>query len=137
MKKNKYIRGLISWVGFKQMPIYYERESRLMGETKYPLSKMLKFASNGLIYFTKKPLNIAITLGFISVLLGLILTGYVFFSKYFQPLTTVPGWASTLIIIIFFGGVQLLSIGVLGKYIACIFDEVKNRPEYIIEEQIN
>jgi len=136
-EKNKYIRGLISWVGFKQMPIYYERESRLMGETKYPLSKMLKFASNGLIYFTKKPLNIAITLGFISVLLGLILTGYVFFSKYFQPLTTVPGWASTLIIIIFFGGVQLLSIGVLGKYIACIFDEVKNRPEYIIEEQIN
>ena len=136
-EKNKYIRGLISWVGFKQCPVYYEREARFAGETKYPLSKMLKFAGNGLIYFTKKPLSIAITLGFLCFLIGLVMAIFTLYIKIEQPSSTVPGWASTIIVIIFFGGVQLLSIGILGKYLACVFDEVKNRPEYIIDSKHN
>jgi glycosyltransferase involved in cell wall biosynthesis len=136
-EKNKYIRGLISWIGFKQAPFYYEREARFSGTTKYPLTKMIKFASNGLVYFSKKPLSVAITMGFLSLIIGLALAIYVLVALILKPLQVVPGWASTIIIIIFFGGVQLLSIGLLGKYIGCIFDEVKYRPEYIISETVN
>lgn len=136
-EKNKYIRGLISWIGFKQCPFYYDRAAREIGETKYPLGKMIKFATTGLLYFTKKPLSISIALGFFCLLIGLGLAVYTFIIKFELPEHAVPGWASTLITIIFFGGVQLLSIGLLGKYIGSVFDEVKNRPEYIVERKIN
>ena len=136
-EKNKYIRGLISWIGFKQCPFYYEREPRLAGQTKYPFTKMFRFATTGLLYFTKKPLSIAIAIGFLSILIGLGLAIYTIVVKLKTPQNAVPGWASTIITIIFFGGIQLLSIGVLGKYIASVFDEVKNRPEYIVETKIN
>ncbi len=136
-EKNKYIRGLISWIGYKQLPIQYVRDKRAAGETKYPLSKMLKFATSSLLYFTKKPLKLAMTLGFISIVVGLGLTIYVFFAKLTDLIKTVPGWASTIISVVFFGGVQLMTIGVLGEYIGSIFDEVKERPEYIIDKKIN
>lgn len=136
-EKNKYVRGLISWIGFKQCPIYYHRKSRFKGETKYPLIKMLKFAFTSLLYFTKKPLKLAMTTGFISVFIGLCLSVYIIFAKLSQLIYTVPGWASSLVIVIFFGGIQLLSIGVLGEYIGSIFDEVKDRPEYIIAQKVN
>ncbi len=136
-EKNKYVRGLISWIGFKQEPIYYERDPRTDGETKYPFFKMIRFASNGIIYFSKKPLNIAFGFGLLCILIGLVLAIYAITSKIFEPSTVVPGWASTLILIIFFGGVQLFSIGLLGRYLACVFDEVKDRPEYIIDARIN
>ena len=136
-EKNKYIRGLISWIGFKQCPFYYERAPRLAGQTKYPFTKMFRFATTGLLYFTKKPLSIAIAIGFLSILIGLGLAIYTIVVKLNTPQNAVPGWASTIITIIFFGGIQLLSIGVLGKYIASVFDEVKNRPEYIVETKIN
>lgn len=134
-EKNKYIRGLISWMGFKQEPIYYDRDPRFAGETKYPLSKMLKLASIGMFYFSKKPLKMAITLGAFSLLIGIILTVYVLIVQ-FSGIETTPGWASTLITIIFFGGVQLLTIGVTGEYIGHILDEVKGRPQYLIEDEI-
>ncbi len=136
-EKNKYIRGLISWVGFKQMPILYNRDERFAGETKYPLSKMIKFASTSMLYFSKKPLKLALTLGSISLLVGILLSLYVFFGLLFKPDTIMPGWASLIISIIFFGGVQLLTIGVLGEYLGNMFDEIKNRPDYIINEKIN
>ncbi len=136
-EKNKYIRGLISWIGFKQIPFYYVREARFAGETKYPLSKMIKFATTALLYFTRKPLKLATTIGFLSILVGFLLTFYVFFSLFLKPETTISGWASTIIIIIFFGGVQLLTIGVIGEYIGSIFDEIKNRPMYIIDKMYN
>jgi dolichol-phosphate mannosyltransferase len=135
-EKNKYIRGIISWVGFKQVPLLYTREARFAGETKYPLRKMLRFALTGLLYFTKKPLMIAIHLGVLCVLLGLALAVWALV-LYFSGEYVEPGWSSQLITIVFFGGVQLLTIGVLGGYIGSIFDEVKNRPEYVIEEKIN
>lgn len=136
-EKNKYIRGLISWVGFKQMPILYNREERFAGETKYPLSKMIKFASTSMLYFSKKPLKLALTLGTISLFVGILLSIYVFFGMLFRPETLIPGWASIIISIIFFGGVQLLTIGLLGEYLGNMFDEIKNRPDYIIQEKIN
>jgi dolichol-phosphate mannosyltransferase len=136
-EKNKYIRGLISWMGFKQLPFYYERAARFAGETKYPLRKMLKFAMIGLFYFSKKPLNIATSLGFFCVALGLLYILWVLFSMIFSIGHAISGWASTIILIVFFGGVQLLTIGILGKYIGNLFDEAKNRPEYIIDDKVN
>jgi dolichol-phosphate mannosyltransferase len=136
-ERGKYIRGIISWVGFKQVPFYYEREARFAGETKYPLKKMLSFASTALVYFSKKPLLMSISLGFITVVIGIILAAWYILGKIFGYTNAESGWTSTIIIIIFFGGIQLLTIGVLGQYIGILFDEVKERPEYIIEEIIN
>lgn len=135
-EKNKYIRGLMSWIGFKQVPFYYNREARFAGETKYPLTKMLKFAMNGLLYFTKKPLTLAVTFGVICTLVGLGLVVFTLLSRVFAPNSLVHGWSSLMIAIVFFGGVQLLSVGLLGKYIGSIFDEVKDRPEFIVDEFI-
>ena len=132
-EKGKYIRGIISWIGFKQIPFYYEREARWAGETKYPLKKMLSFASIALLYFSKKPLMIAISLGFIAVLFGIMLALWYVFGKIFGYTNTETGWTSIMITIIFFGGIQLLTVGVLGQYIGILFDEVKERPEYIID----
>lgn len=135
-EKNKYIRGIISWMGFKQVPLHYTREARQHGKTKYTLKKMLHLAGVGMFYFSKKPLKAALTAGFISMLIGIILTIWVLYVQLSGGFT-VPGWASTVITIIFFGGVQLLTIGVVGEYIGNILDEVKNRPEYIIDEKVN
>ena len=132
-ENNKYVRGLITWIGFKQCPFYYERDGRHKGKTKYPLSKLIKLASNGILYFSKKPLSIAFSLGFISILIGLSLAIWVIVARIIDPHSQNQGWASTIISIIFFGGVQLISLGLLGKYIGSVFDEVKKRPEYIIE----
>jgi polyisoprenyl-phosphate glycosyltransferase len=136
-EKNKYVRGIISWMGFSQTPFYYNRPGRVGGETKYSLRKLLQLASIGMFYFSKKPLKLALNLGVISILIGLVLTGVVVVEKLQGDLEEVPGWASLIITIIFFGGVQLITVGVLGEYIGNIFDEVKDRPEYIIKKKIN
>jgi dolichol-phosphate mannosyltransferase len=136
-EKNRYIRGLISWLGFKQIPFYYSRDPRFGGETKYSITKMLKLAGTGLQYFSKKPLRIAISIGFFSIFVGIMLAIWVIAAKLSNTIETVTGWTSMLIVVIFFGGVQLLTIGVLGSYIGSIFDEVKNRPEYVIARKIN
>ena len=136
-EKNKYIRGLISWIGFKQVPITYVRDERFAGETKYPLSKMIKFASTSLLYFSKKPLKLALTIGLVSILVGIGLAIWVITGLIYRTNSIVPGWASTIIALIFFGGIQLLTIGVLGEYLGNMFEEIKNRPEYIVHEKIN
>lgn len=136
-ERGKYIRGLISWVGFRQVPFYYEREARIAGETKYPLSKMLKFASNAMLYFSKKPLRLATSLGFISVLVGVILAIWFTLGKIYGFSKAEVGWTSIMTSIVFFGGVQLLTVGVLGQYVGILFDEIKARPEYIIDEKKN
>lgn len=131
-EKNKYIRGLISWIGFKQVPFYYARDARLKGETKYPFTKMFRFASNALVSFSLKPLKCATIMGFISFTLGLIFGLWFLCGKVFGFISSETGWTSLVIMIIFFGGVQLLTIGVLGQYLGVVLNEVKNRPEYII-----
>lgn len=136
-EKGKYIRGLISWIGYKQIPFYYDRDARFAGETKYPLKKMMAFAKKALLYFSKKPLMLSISLGSLAVLIGIVYGLWVWIAHMIGSMETIPGWSSTVIIIIFFGGVQLLTIGVLGQYIGVLFDEVKNRPEYIIDRKRN
>lgn len=136
-ERGKYIRGLISWVGFHQVPFYYEREARIAGETKYPLGKMVRFASNAMLYFSKKPLQLATGLGFISVLVGIVLAIWFTLGKIYGFSNAEVGWTSIMTSIIFFGGVQLLTVGVLGQYVGILFDEIKARPEYIIDEQRN
>ncbi len=136
-ERGKYIRGLISWIGFKQVPFHYERKARIAGETKYPLRKMFSFASNAMLYFSKKPLRIATGLGFLSVLVGIILAVWFTLGKIYGFSNAEEGWTSIMTTIIFFGGVQLLTVGVLGQYIGILFDEVKARPEYIIDETRN
>ena len=134
---GKYIRGLVCWIGFKQVPFYYERKARVAGETKYPLSKMIRFASNALLYFSKKPLRLAMGLGFITVIIGIILAIWFMLGKLYGFSNAETGWTSIMTVVVFFGGVQLLTIGVLGQYIGVLFDEIKNRPEYIIDEKRN
>lgn len=133
-ERGKYVRGLISWVGFKQVPYFYERKARIDGETKYSKRKMFSFGSNALLYFSKKPLQIAVALGFLAVVVGMLMGIWSIAGKLFGYTDAESGWTSIMITVIFFGGVQLLTIGVLGQYIGIIFDEVKERPEYIIEE---
>lgn len=135
-EKNKYIRGLISWMGYKQVPCYYERKERFAGETHYPLKKMLKLAITGLIGFSKKPLKLASILGFLLIMLSILGALTMLIAKIVNPaLTFAIGLVAMLIL--FVGGLQFVTIGVLGEYLANMFDESKNRPEYIIREKIN
>lgn len=135
-EKHKYLRGLFSWMGFKQTPFYYDRHERAAGSTKYSFRKMIKLASVGIFGFSKKPLKMAISLGTLSILISIGLAIWIFALHIWSD-TTVPGWSSTVICILFLGGVQLFTIGILGEYIGNIFDETKNRPEYIIDKKIN
>jgi dolichol-phosphate mannosyltransferase len=133
-EKGKYIRGIFSWVGFKQVPLYYKRDPRFAGETKFPFRKMLHFASTAMLYFSKKPLKLAMSLGFFAVLIGVVYGIWILLGKLFGFTNAEIGWSSIILLVIFFGGVQLLTVGVLGQYIGIIFDEMKDRPEYIIEK---
>jgi glycosyltransferase involved in cell wall biosynthesis len=136
-ENNKYIRGLMSWMGFKQTPFYYDRDRRHAGATKYTLRKMIRFASTGVFYFSKKPLKIASTFGFLSVGAGLLVSVWILLNKLATPQYLVSGWTSIILAVVYFGGVQLLTIGILGQYVGNLFDEVKKRPEYIIDEVWN
>lgn len=136
-ERGKYIRGLISWLGYKQVPFYYEREARIAGETKYPISKMWKFASTAMLYFSKKPLRLATSLGFVAVVVGILLASWFTLGKIYGFSNAESGWTSIMTSVIFFGGVQLLTVGVLGQYVGILFDEIKARPEYIIDEKKN
>lgn len=136
-EKGKYVRGLISWIGFKQVPFYYERDARLAGDTKYPLSKLIKLASTSMLYFSTKPLKIATMTGFLSVLIALGLAIWSVLGKIYGFTNAGSGWTSLFVVIIFFGGVQLLTIGIIGAYIGNLFTEIKNRPEYIISKKEN
>jgi dolichol-phosphate mannosyltransferase len=135
-ENNKYVRGLISWMGFKQTPYYYDRNPRHAGTTKYTLRKMIRFASTGIFYFSKKPLKIATAFGFASVAAGLLLSFWILYNKIANPFYLVSGWTSVILTVIYFGGVQLLTIGILGQYIGSLFDEIKKRPEYIVDELV-
>ena len=134
---NKFLRGLFSWVGYKQIPFQYERKERFAGKTKYPLKKMLKLASDGIISFSTKPLKIVGGLGMISIVISFILLIYALISYIFKLNNLSAGWTSLMLGMTFFAGVQLLSLWIMSEYIARIYDESKNRPQYIIEKKIN
>lgn len=135
-EKNKYIRGLISWMGYKQVPCYYDRKERFAGETHYPLKKMLKLAITGLLGFSKKPLKLASILGVLLVAISVLGAFIMLIAKIVNPaLTFAVGLIAMLVLLV--GGMQFITIGILGEYLANMFDESKNRPEYIIREKVN
>lgn len=134
---NKFLRGLFSWVGFKQYAFEYERQGRAAGKTKYPLKKMMKLASDGIVSFSTKPLKIVGGIGIITIIISIAILIYSLVSYAFNLNNLTPGWTSIMVAITLFSGVQLLSIWIMSEYIARIYDETKRRPEYIIERKIN
>ncbi len=134
---NKFLRGLFSWVGFKQCAYEYERKERFAGKTKYPLNKMLKLAADGIISFSTKPLKIVMQIGFLAILISIAVLIYSLVCFFIGGPNLMVGWTSIIVCITFFSGTQLLSLGVISEYIARIYDESKGRPEYIINKKIN
>ena len=129
---SRFIRGMFAWAGFKQVGIEYIRESRTTGETKYPLRKMIKFSVDAMTSFSTKPLKLATRLAFMSLFVAALMAVYVFGSLImFQ---TAPGWASVVLAVSFFSGVQLLTLGIMGEYIGRLYVESKNRPLYFVSE---
>lgn len=133
-EESRYVRGMVSWLGFRQYGLEYERDARYAGKTKYPLRKMIRFALNGIASFSEKPLIFAGYGGAVITLAGFAYLVHVVVGKILHPETTVSGWASLSAIIVFFGGIQLLSLGIIGQYVGRIYREVKGRPLYVIED---
>lgn len=134
---NKFLRGLFSWVGFKQTPFEYERKERFAGKTKYPLKKMLKLAQDGIFSFSTKPLRIVGTMGIISIAISIIILIYAILSYIFNWNNLAAGWTSLMVTMTFLSGMILISLWMIGEYIGRIYDETKRRPQYIIEKTIN
>jgi dolichol-phosphate mannosyltransferase len=131
-EQDRFVRGLVSWIGFRQIGVYYTREQRFAGKTKYPFRKMLRFALDGITSFSTIPLKAATILGYFTSLLAFLYACSVFIQKALG--ITVQGWATIMVGMLFIGGVQLICIGIIGEYIARIFNETKQRPLYIVEE---
>jgi glycosyltransferase involved in cell wall biosynthesis len=128
-----FVRGLITWLGYNQIGVSYKRESRKAGKTKYPFRKMLKLAMNAITAFSDKPLRIAIQAGVATSVLAFAGMVWVLYGKLVLN-ATVAGWASTTLIVLFLGGVQMLFLGIIGIYMARIYAEVKRRPRYILKD---
>lgn len=135
-ERHRFLRGMVSWVGFNQTAIEYDRDVRHTGTTKYPLPKMLRFAMDGITSFSDIPLRFASYFGFtvsaVAFIYALVVIGFKLFSL--NPPAYTPGWASTIVAVLFLGGVQLMSLGILGEYLGRVYDEVKGRPLYLISD---
>lgn len=131
-ERNRYVRGLRAWVGFRQTAVEFDRAERFAGETKYPMSRMISLAFDGVFSLSKAPLRLAIYFGFISSGLSFLLGIIFLIEKLTGTFNTVRGWASTIVVVLFLGGVQLICIGAIGEFIGRTYDEVKQRPLYII-----
>ena len=130
-ERNMFLRGIVPLIGYKTDCVYYERGERMAGESKYPLKKMLSFAFDGITSFSIKPITLISTVGAVIIIVSLIAAIYSLIS-YFCG-STVPGWTSLILSIWFLGGVQLLSVGLIGQYIGKIYVEAKRRPRYNTE----
>lgn len=135
-ERNQFIRGLVRWVGFKQTRIRFEPHERFKGASKYSWSIMFRFATDGIVSFSKKPLQYAILAGVLFSFLAVLIAVWSFVS-YFLYAEIPSGWTSLSIMVSFFAGIQLLFLGVIGQYIGAIFDESKARPHYIVEDKHN
>lgn len=131
-ERDRFTRGLISWMGFKQITIPYMALSRFSGKSKYSIAKMFRFAADGITSFSAKPLRVSFFAGLIVSLIGLLYAIYAIFI--YLAHKTIPGWTSILVSILIIGGMQLISIGIIGEYLARVFNEAKNRPLYLIKE---
>ena len=133
-ERHRFIRGMVSWVGGKQVAVEYDRKPRFAGETKYPVSKMFAFAIDAITSFSVVPLRLVTYLALSIILLALGATALVFVVKLVNPDFFIPGYASILLTVIFFGGFQLLALGIIGEYLGRMYESVKARPIYIVEQ---
>ena len=134
-ERDRFIRGMVPWVGFRQEPILYHRRARAAGETKWPFKMMLHLAADGIVSFSFFPLHLATWVGFSAAGLAILGIVYAVFIRIFTD-TWITGWATLFIVILFLGGVQLMLIGVLGEYLGRIYAEVKRRPLYLVKERL-
>jgi dolichol-phosphate mannosyltransferase len=135
-EQDRFLRGMVSWVGYRQVAVPYKREVRFAGQTNYPFFKMVRFAIDGIVSFSFAPLRLAVWSGFFAI--GIALLGIVWalvLRFFFDPSQWVRGWASLFVAILFMGGVQLISLGIIGEYVGRIYGEVKQRPLYLIWER--
>jgi len=132
-EQHKFLRGQIAWLGFRQAFVEYERDSRKAGKTGYPLKKMVRFALDGITAFSNSPLRLVTNLGIFISLLSFLIILYALYS-HFVLQQTITGWTSLIISSMFIGGVQLLSIGIIGEYISRINTDVRKRPLYIVDK---
>jgi dolichol-phosphate mannosyltransferase len=128
---------MVSWLGFKTYAYEYERDSRYAGETKFSITKMMRFALDGITSFSDKPLYLSGYLGLVISLLGMAYSVKIFFSWLFGTGQLVPGWATVVIAVFLVGGVQLICLSIIGQYIGRIYKETKRRPLYAIKDKIN
>ncbi|MET0793754.1 MAG: glycosyltransferase family 2 protein [Polyangiaceae bacterium] len=135
-ERHRFVRGMVAWVGFRQTAAYYDREARFAGETKYPLSKMLRFAIDGITSFSTVPLRFATWLGVLAGLSAVVIALWAIYIKLFVT-GVVQGWTTIMILVALGTSAQLLMIGVLGEYVGRIYEEVKRRPLYLIGEELN
>lgn len=135
-ERLKFIRGMVAWVGFRQTAVYFERAKRMAGVTKFPLRRLLRFAVDGILSFSIKPLRLAIWLGFLVSMLAVVGILWVLAVRIFTD-NWVAGWTALMIVMMFLGGVQLMALGLVGEYIGRIYNEVKQRPAYVLEMTIN
>lgn len=131
---NRFLRGMVSFIGFKQVAVQFDRDERFAGETGYPLKKMLKFAADGIFSFSTVPLKFIRNFGFVIAGLAFLGILYAIFMKIFFPDVTIEGWTFIVISILFMGGVQLIMLGVLGSYIGRIYTEAQDRPLYMVRD---
>ncbi len=134
-ERSRYVRGLVSWVGFKQTSVEYKREKRFAGETKYPLKKMIKLAGDGIFSFSYKPLKLATFAGMLVSAFSFIYLIVVLIQKFVKN-DVASGWASSMAVSLFFNGVMLIVLGIMGEYVGRIYEEVKARPLYIVGELV-
>jgi len=132
-ERNRFVRGLRTWVGLRQTGYEYARAARYAGESKYSFTKLLRLAFDGLVSYSYVPLRLVSNVGMLVSLSALAYMSYLLVARLFGD-RTIQGWTSTVVILLFLGGVQLLSLGIIGEYIGRIFDEVKQRPHYIVSE---
>ena len=131
-ERNRYVRGLRAWLGFRQTAILFERPARYAGETKYSFRRMVGLAVDGILSLSKAPLRLAMYFGFLASAFSFALLVFFIFERLFGGGNLARGWASTIVVILFLGGVQLICLGVIGEFIGRIYDEVKQRPLYIV-----
>ena len=136
-ERNRYVRGLMAWIGFRQTALEFERAERFAGTTKYPLSKMLKLAADGILSFSFKPLKIATVLGSLISAGSFLYLFVVLLQRLFRPDSVTSGWSSLIAVTLLLNGLTLLILGIMGAYIGRIYDEVKNRPLYIVRDAVN
>lgn len=134
-ERDRFVRGMVSWAGFRQTALPYQRAPRLAGESKYPLRKMLRFATDGILSFSTKPLQLAIGMGMAAAALSMAGILYALWLRIFTNIW-VEGWTALMIAVLFLGGVQLVCVGILGEYIGRIYGEVKRRPLYVVQEYV-